>query len=242
MHGIPGISRDSIRWSDREGPGAPPFETPPTFAERMSAARELADDARPDPVAILSGWCFLMCAAVAIGYGLWTLYGSGRTVSTLDLASAEGAASCPTFGPVSLTPEMNPLRAVLRTGFAPVGSLRLRYEIALNGPGGRTAWDKRGFLGSSDDDASIVSTTDRLLDFEVAQPGEYTIQALFPGGSMDDLREATIELRRNVARPNGRVVWGFALAAAASLAVSIVASRRTSAPYGAALDTRRDAA
>jgi hypothetical protein len=36
-----------------------------------------------NPLAGASGWAFVACAAVAIGYGLWTLCGSGGRVASL---------------------------------------------------------------------------------------------------------------------------------------------------------------
>jgi len=170
-------------------------------------------------------------------------------VSRLDIASASEVAAppesgmpeaCPTFGPIPLSPAMSPMRAILRTTFAPLGSARMRYEIALANAAGQSVWEQRSLIGSSSDDASIVRTTDRVMDFDIKTAGEYQVLVRFEAGSMDDLREATLELRRNVAQPDPRLTWGFGIAAALCLAATIVASRR--APPHYAMPERREAA
>lgn len=196
-----------------------------------------AQEPRRNPLPAISGWCFVLCAATAIGYGLWGLYGSGESVGSFDvrpesedarhLPSADGSAtSCPTFGPIPLDPQANPFRAVLSAGYAPVGSTRARYEVAMLDEAGRTLWDKRGTLGNTDDEASFVRTTSSLIEFEVEAAGAYTLQVRFAEGSMDDLREATLELRGGIVRADPRITWGFGLAALAFLGLSLVPSRR----------------
>jgi len=205
---------------------------------------------RRNPLRAVSGWCFVIFAAVAIGYGLWALYGSGESVATFDVrpvattAAAPGAASaCPTFGPVALDPSLNPFRAVLRTGYAPLGSTRPRYEVAMKDADGVTLWDKRGALGNKDDEASFVRTTASLVEFDLERDGTYTFEVQFPDGNMDDLREATLELRGGIVRVDPRITWGFGLAAFACLVVNLLASRRQPHPYAMPEeDELRDAA
>jgi len=137
---------------------------------------------------------------------------------------------------------MNPLRAVLHAAYAPVGSTRLRYEIELVDAAGLRLWEKHGALGNKDDEASLVKTTTSLGDFDLAQAGAYFVRVRMAGGSMDHLRAATLELRRNVVRVDPRVTWGFGLAALACLILNLVASRRQSWPYRPAEEERRQAA
>ena len=216
----------------------------------MREAREAtSDDPERSMLPTATAWCTVLCAAVAIGYSLWAAHGSGHLVASIQVAgqgagvppSTNGAA-CPSFGPVPLSPAMNPLRAVLHTEYAPFGATRLRYEIALSGSDGPTLWDERGVLGSESDDAPTVIATHRLLDFEIPEQGEYSLQASFPGTSLDDLREASLEIRGNVAHADPRITWGFGLASAASLIAYLLSSRRESHPATEALDERRDAA
>jgi len=201
---------------------------------------------RRSPLPVLSGWCFVACATIAVGYGLWALYGSGESVATFDVrpdaATAPAAPVCLTYGPVALDPSLNPFRAVLRTGYAPLGSERLGYEVAMKDAAGVTRWDERGSLGSRDDEASFVRATASLLEFEIERAGTYTFEVQFPGGSMDDLREATLELRGGIVRVDPRITWGFGLAAFGCLVVTLVTSRRERHPYAPPGDELRDAA
>lgn len=196
---------------------------------------------RRDPILTLASLGFVVCPAIAIGYGLWALYGSGSKLASLDALGGRAGAPA-TLGPVALEPGMNPLRAVLRAGYAPVGSTRIRYEIELVDAAGRRSWMKAGALGSRDDEASIVWTTTSLMVFDVASAGEYGVNIRFADGSMDDLREASVELRRNVVRADARIPWGFGLAAAACLIVNLVAVRRQPWPYRPAEHATRPAA
>ena len=177
----------------------------------------------------LFSWGFLACAGVAVGYGLWGLYGSGARLASLDAMAAEGATA--TLGPIRLEPGMSPVRVILRMGYAPVGSTRTRYRVALAVPAGARLWAREGAVGNRDDDASIVWTTTSLATFDVAGTGDHTLQVGFEAGTMDDLRGATIELRRNVTRVDGRITWGFGLAAALLLAANLVLGRRRPWPY-----------
>jgi len=184
---------------------------------------------------------FLICAAVAIGYGLWALYGSGSEVETLEMPGP-GRGSSAVLGPILIEPGMNPLRAVLRAAHAPVGSTRLRYEIEMVDPAGRTVWIKRAALGSTDDEASIIWTTTGVAVFDVTTVGEHFVRVHFADRGMDDLREAKVELRRNVAPVDARIPWGFGLASLACLIVGIVASHRRRWPYHPAEEGPRAAA
>jgi len=177
-----------------------------------------------------SGWGFLVCAAVAIGYGLWALYGSGSSVANFD-AMDEATVRAHTLGPIHLDPTMNPLRAVLDATYAPVGSTRARYEVELLDAAGRRLWGRRGAFGNKDDDASVVMTTTSLGDFALSRPGAYFVRARMVNSGMDDLRRATLLLRRNVVPVDPRIPWGFGLAALLCLGVNLFASRLQPWPY-----------
>ena len=202
----------------------------------------------PNPVLRWSGWGFLLCAGVVAGHMAWTLYVASEPAVTLDVISAapasapapapskasaaraarEPAETCRTFGPVTLTPAMNPIRAVLATGFTPVGASRTRFRVALLDDHGGAVWDRRGVVGSNGDDANFVTNSTRLLDFTVERPGAYSFEVGFPEGSQDDLREARLELSRGVTPFDRRITWGFGLAALACLLVSLLSPRSES--------------
>lgn len=196
---------------------------------------------RRDPVPGLVSVGFVVCTLVAVGHGLWALYGSGSRLSFLEIPGADRGASV-SLGPVALDPGMNPLRAILRTGHAPVGSTRIRYRIEMVDVSGRPAWLKEGSIGSTDDEASIVWSTASLAMFEIPARGTYVLQVAFSDLGMDDLRRASIELRRNVAPVDARIPWTFGVAAAVLLVTHIVLSRRGPWPYRGAEGAPRAAA
>ena len=76
-----------------------------------------------------------------------------------------------------------------------------------------------------------MRTTESLGDFRLAQPGGYFVRARFTEDGMDDLRAATLELRRNVLPVDARIPWGFGIAAVVCLIVSHVVARRSGWPY-----------
>ncbi|MEO5617548.1 MAG: hypothetical protein ABIS67_07230 [Candidatus Eisenbacteria bacterium] len=208
---------------------------------------------RRNILAAISGWCFVLCAATAVGHSLWALYGSGESVGMFDVrpesADARPATSadwsdpsCPSFGPIVLDPRSSPFRAVLRAGYTPIGSSRSHYEVAMLDSAGRTLWDKRGALGNKDDEASFVRILSNLIEFEIEAPGPYTFQVRFAEDGMSDLREATLELRGGIVRVDPRITWGFGLAALACLIGNLVSSRRESYPYESPEEEFREAA
>ena len=211
----------------------------------------------PNPVPRWSGWGFLLCAGVVAGHMVWTLSTASEPALTLDVISAapggapapatatarEPAETCRTFGPVTLTPAMNPIRTVLATGFTPAGTTRTRFRVALLDDRGRAVWDRRGVVGGSGNDASFVTNATRLLDFTVERPGTYSFEVGFPEGSQDDLREARIEISRGVTPFDRRITWGFGLAALACLLVNLLSPRSESYPSPLAMgrdDARED--
>jgi hypothetical protein len=137
---------------------------------------------------------------------------------------------------------MSPMRAVLRVGYAPVGSRRTRYRVELLDPAGRAAWVREGAVGNKDDDASFVRVTTSLGAFDVAAAGPHIVRVRFEAGTMDDLREATVELRRNVVRVDTRITWSFGLAACVRLVTHLVLGRRQPWPYRSPGEAPRAAA
>lgn len=216
----------------------------------------------PNPALRWSGWGFLLCAGVVAGHVAWTLYAASEPAMTLDVISAapagtpapaasrsprasarrEPAETCRTFGPVTLAPAMNPIRAVLATGFTPVGASRTRFRVALLDDRGRAVWDRQGVVGADGNDANFVTNATRLLDFTVERPGTYSFEVGFPEGSQDDLREARIELSRGVTPFDRRITWGFGLAALACLLVNLLSPRSESysGPLGVGREDPRE--
>jgi hypothetical protein len=186
----------------------------------------------PSVVARWSSWGFILFAGVAIGYGLWALYGSGKPVFKLDVTGELGRTDVPEarIGPIPLAPSLNPMRAILHASHAPVGSTRLGYEVSLEDAAGHVEWEATGSFGSRDDEASIVMTQTSLATFEVPRAGDYFIRIRPSGASMDDLRSGMLELRRGVAIVDARIPWGFGLAALVCLIASLITRRTAPVP------------
>ena len=222
---------DQLHWMERE---------------RRAAREGVLAGAPPDPLARWSGWGFLLCALVAIVYGVGTLYGSGSRALTLDvtreLEGSRGSSTDVRLGPFRLDPEMNPLRFVLNASHAPLGSARRRYELSLVDPSGAELWKSRGSLGSINDEATLVITRTSLVTFDVPRAGNYFLRVRGSGASMDDLRAATLELRRDVTRVDARIPWGFGLAALACLFANLLSSHRRSRSNLGSSDSSRHAA
>jgi hypothetical protein len=210
--------------------------------ERRSARAEELAGVPPDPLARWSGWAFLVCALVATGYAFGALYGSGTRALAIDvtreLEGARGTSTEARLGPYRLEPVMNPLRFILNASHAPLGSSRRRYDLSLEDAAGASLWRSTGSLGSHDDDASIVITRTGLVTFDVPRAGDYYVRVRGSGSSMDDLRAATLELRRGVTRIDTRIPWGFGLAALACLVANLVTSRRRPPVRSAGNDRR----
>lgn len=219
---------------------AEPREELVHWMEREARARAVAPPAAlpPDPLARWSGWGFLLCAIIAIGSGVGTLYGSGTRALVVDvtreLEGARGSSTDIRLGPYRLDPEMNPMRFVLNASHAPLGSQRRRYELSLEDPQKVELWRSSGALGSHDDEASIVMTRTSLVTFDAPRKADYWIRVRGSGSSMDDLRAATLELRRNVTRLDTRIPWTFGIAAIACLLANLLTAQRRARTQGLA--------
>ncbi len=177
------------------------------------------------------------------GYLVYTLHYSGHKVGTYTVREMEGhVVSLPGFqlssgrsvshsvGPLDLSPDMNPLRVVLR--FNQVGSSsaasRLGYSFSLVDESGATVWQHRGQHSSSSSDSnnSTVSTPLPLINLD--RPGRFALLADFTqGGSRHPvLRKAQVTIRSNVLTPRAPVVIGLALFTVAALVAVLVARPR----------------
>ena len=203
-------------------------------------------EARREPNLLVrwSGLGVLLFAGIAIGYAGWSMYGATEPTAILDVVGAVAAnpgpppmrrpgsvaatESCRLFGPIFLTPAMNPIRADLEAGYSPVGRTRGSFMIAMLDANGRTLWERRGTIGSPRDDGTFVTSSAQLVDFSIDHAGGYTFEVGFPEGSLDDLREARIEIRRARSPIDHRVTWGFGLASLACLLVNLLSPKSES--------------
>lgn len=191
------------------------------------ARRELIGAAPPDALGRWSWHAFVACALTAIGLGVSVLYAAGTPMLAVDvtreLEGVRGRSTNARVGPYHLEPAMNALRFVLNSSHSPLGSARRRYVLAVEDRAGKVYWRTDGRLGGREASAKIVLTRAKLEPFEVPKAGEYFVRVRGSGASMDDLRAATLELRRGVSRVDPRLPWAFALAAAVCLVVNLFA-------------------
>ena len=191
-----------------------------------------------------TGWAFWVCAAVAVACGLWTFYGTGARVVSLDLlphgsAAAATPAADADFGPVDIplgrirfARPTNALRAVLRSSFAPIGGTRIHYQIAIVDDADQPVLDCQGVLERHDENAPIVRATTRLGDLRLTRQRAYFVRVQTTGRSLDDLRGATLELRRNALPVDARIPWASGLGALVFLIANRIAARGTTRTKG----------
>jgi hypothetical protein len=216
-----------------------------TFEQSEPARRRMRADAA------WTGWCFVLCTTVAVAYGLWVLYGTGTPVVSLDLLQHGKPAAAPApdadfgpinipLGPIGLAREMNPLRAVLRTAFAPIGGTRIHYQIAIVDDADQPVLESQGDLERHEENTPIVRATTNLGDFRLTRQCPYFVRAQTTGGSLDDLRGAKLELRRNTLPVDARIPWAAGLAALAFLIANRIAARAATPPGRTAREAAQD--
>jgi len=187
--------------------------------------------ARPGPVTVASGLAFVLFVAAGVGHALMALYGSGQPVARLEvqhgsIVSLPGVTISPSgpratqVGPIELSPSMNPLRIVLHAGYTPRAGNRIRYRTAMLAADGTTVWEQQGFLDGGEE-ASSVDASHVVRTFDVRAPGLYAFEIEFGFMTLDDLRTASLEVRRNVQPVNRTWVTLCTVLAAAALVVNL---------------------
>ena len=207
----------------------------PEVARPRTAAR---------PHTTWTAWACALFTAGAIGYGLWMHYGTGTRIVLLTVFQRVPGAAAPQadadfgpisipFGPIGLSSEMNPLRATLRATCIAVGSTRIHYRIAIVDDGDQSVLEGEGALGGPVDQGATLRTTTNLGEFRLQRPCAYFVRLQTTGRSADDLRSATLELRRNVVPADGRIPWAAGACALACLIGNRIAARHRPRPAAA---------
>ena len=202
----------------------------------MGALEVVSRPPRQTPITVVSGLAFVVFVAAAAGHALLALYASGQTVARLDVqrgsivtlpgvSISQSGPRATQVGPIELTPVMNPIRVVMHTQYTPRVNNRISYRAAMIAPDGTRSWEHQGFLGG-DEDASSVDYSSIVQTFDVATPGSYAFEIGFSFWRVDDLRSASLEVRRNVSPVNRVWITVCMLLAAPSLVVNLATRPR----------------
>ena len=151
---------------------------------------------------------FIGLGAVLVGYNIYKALFTG---TEFDRISLEGAGEAVTR-PVELSPDMNPLRALVHANYEVKwyeGDIRsdstgreIRVEVSMLDPAGKTVWEDSVDYYRSDEEAGrrvTKNTTQYLRTFEVTRAGNYTFRSnvhVFRGS----LEEVELVLKQNVAK------------------------------------------
>lgn len=163
---------------------------------------------------------FIIGLAVLLGYALYVGFMSGELLGEYTIQEFQGSVATlggftlssgksvtHSVGPLTLGPEMNPLRLILSVDRKGRGSTAivkdLKYTFELATVEGKTVWKKNGFRSASGEkDADQRRLRLSLGAFDIEEKGEYMLYA-----ALEDQRtirpiitKATVTLRRNVAR------------------------------------------
>jgi hypothetical protein len=198
-----------------------------------------------------TAWACALFTAGALGYGLWMHYGTGTRIVMLPLFQRVPGAAVPQtdadfgpisipFGPIGLSSEMNPLRATLRATCIRIGEARIHYRIAIVDDGDQPVLETEGALDGPERHGTTLKTTTNLGEFRLQRACAYFVRLQATGRSMDDLRAATLELRRNVVPADGRIPWAAGACALACLIGNRIAARDRSRPAAPDRETSRD--
>jgi hypothetical protein len=156
-----------------------------------------------------------IAAAVLIGLGavliVYNVYNALFTGTEFERNSLKGDGEAVTRQ-VELTPDMNPLRALVRAKYevqwyesdirSDTTGRELRAEVSMLDPAGKTVWEDSVDYYRSDDEETrrrTHNTTQYLRTFEVPRAGTYTFMSNVHvyRGSLEDVE---LVLKQNVAK------------------------------------------
>lgn len=177
----------------------------------------------------LGGWLILLAVAAGMFYVYYVLQLSGSEIGEYPL-EINGGVHDQQIGPVELSPEMNPLRATFHTEVRMRRSGRgdLRYEFAVRDPSGNVVWQEDGRTRLSESDSSKRTRAKHFSSgrFNVEQADDYDLEVSVRS-SRTDLREASLELRRNAAGYSMPVLAGIGGAGLLGLILALVGRKKS---------------
>ncbi len=168
---------------------------------------------------------FLIGIVTLVGYMMYVVFLSGEKLGSYTIQEFDGSIvsfggfrmtsgstqSTHTVGPLSLSPDMNPLRMILKInqqgGKSSIGSSGLHYEFELLDRLGNSVWKRSGGYSDSEESSGSKTVNISLGILDVEQAGEYVLLC-----DLKDKRtfkpvitKAEVAVRRNVARANKQV-------------------------------------
>ena len=165
------------------------------------------------------------------GGGMYTVFFSGAEMARYELRRGSVVELGPVtvsrseeiqsrVGPVKLTPEMNPVRIILKARYNP-GRRRTStgYRIAMRGADGAEKWVRNGSI-STGKDSSSTNVSQSVYVFGLNNPADFFFEASFD--NPEDVTSATLVFRRNTEVVSGFWIVTCVLGAALSLAVLII--------------------
>lgn len=178
----------------------------------------------------LGGWLIILAVGAGMYYAYYVTQASGSSIGEYPL-EVEGGVHQLEIGPIELSPDMNPIRALWHFEVSSSVTRRdiLGYELALHDASGDTVWQEEGSHRKSEDKTSNVtkSLTNAGDVFDVEQAGEYSLEASVRTiGSSVNLEEASLELRRNVAGFSPLLLAGLGGIALLGLILAVVGRKK----------------
>jgi hypothetical protein len=164
---------------------------------------------------------------VGPGYFLYARHLTGTVVGTYPLATAQGGGFQSVA--ISLSPDMSPVRVILRLSAehgpsvvgTPTAAPRNRYRAVVS-RGGQAVAETGVELVSSTIESSFQEFASVVATLEVGTAGEHLVQIEGVGEPQMQATAASLELRRNATDPDMRVVWtGVALIGVALMGLVI---------------------
>lgn len=180
----------------------------------------------------LGGWLLLLAVAVGMGYAIYVLKFSGASVATFPIEAGGGSVSERALGPVPLEPGMSPVRANLSVALSTKRSGRqlVDYEVSMHDAGGARVWREDGSYRKSGRDSNRRSYRTRDMGtsvqlWDVASAGDYRFEVALRPRSGVDLKSATLDVRRNVATFDFRIVTGVAVLGVLGILLAVIGGR-----------------
>lgn len=185
------------------------------------------------PLRLVLAAAAMACLGFTIFYWAAAPFFSGERIENLELQTSSSlqlpgitfSRSGPrqeTVGPVALDPTMNRVGLVLHVGHGHLSPTdRLSCDITARDEAGRVVWQDDHVImsGRIGRQAAVGGAESHLVTLfgtmEVPQSDQYTFEVRFASSSLDVVRAATLELRRNVSGASKAVVaFGAAMAVA----------------------------
>lgn len=125
---------------------------------------------------------------------------------------------------VTLGPAMNPLRANLTVSYLQAGAFSdLDATVTLRSPGGQTVWTRPLRVDDSEGGAGWTESSMPVQRFSVREEGRYEVEVRLVQAYGGQFRDVSLELRRNVAVVDWKIMGGIVGVGLVGLLLTLVA-------------------